>query len=180
MEHVPPHFHANFAVYVDGERVDFSGDQYMEDVAGCSITGEIMPKDRAHLHENNADTIHIHAAGVSWGHFFANNDITFWDNYLALDTGELYTNTEGKTMSYVLNGKVRSSTYNKLINSEDRLLVAYGDESEQELLELYNTVSDNAWEFNHKYDPGSCGGTNENGLLVILREFVHSFHDMEH
>jgi len=48
-------------MYIDGEGVDFSDDKYMEDVAGCSLSGEKMPKDRVHLHENNGDTIHIHS-----------------------------------------------------------------------------------------------------------------------
>jgi len=47
-------------MYVNGERVDFSADEYSEDVAGCSLTGKMYPEDRAHLHENNPDTIHVH------------------------------------------------------------------------------------------------------------------------
>ena len=47
-------------MYVNGERVDFSPDKYMEDVEGCSLTGRMNPEDRVHLHENNGDTIHIH------------------------------------------------------------------------------------------------------------------------
>ncbi|MCD5375409.1 hypothetical protein LR010_03100 [Candidatus Gracilibacteria bacterium] len=43
-----------------------------------------------------------------------------------------------------------------------------------------NDVSKVQYVINGKYDPGSCGGSNENGVLVILREFVHSFHSMEH
>jgi len=47
-------------MYVNSERIDFSQDKYMEDVAGCSLTGQMSPESRAHLHENNGDTIHIH------------------------------------------------------------------------------------------------------------------------
>lgn len=179
-EHVPPHFHANFAMYIDGEKIDFSGDQYMEDVAGCSITGDIMPKDRVHLHENNPDTIHVHAAGVSWGHFFANNNITFWEKYLVLDNWTVYKNNDSSSIKYIINWKIKTNPFNKFIWSKDRLLIAYGNKTDEELLILYETVSDNAGEYNEKYDPGSCGGTNENGILVILREFVQSFHHSGH
>lgn len=179
-EHVPPHFHANFSMYVNGERIDFSDTEYSEDIAGCSITGDIMPKDRVHLHENNPDTIHVHAAGVSWGHFFANNNIGFWEEYLTLDTGIIYQNNDDTQMQYVINGKIKKNPFNSLIWSKDRLLINYWNLSEEELLKLYETVSDNAWEYNEKYDPGSCGGTNENGILVILREFVQSFHHSGH
>jgi len=30
---IPPHFHANFAMYIGEQRVDFSLDKYQEDVA---------------------------------------------------------------------------------------------------------------------------------------------------
>lgn len=179
-EHVPPHYHANFAMYVEWERIDFSDAEYSEDIAGCSITWEIQAKDRVHLHENNPDTIHVHAEGVSWGHFFANNNFGFWEEYLILDSGQIYQNNDWWKVQYVVNGKIKKNPYNSRIWSKDRLLVAFWNESEQELQALYETVSQNAGEYNAKYDPGSCGGTNENWILVILREFVHSFHDMEH
>jgi hypothetical protein len=46
------HWHANFAVYMSGELVDFSSDMYMEEVARCNITTDVRPEDRIHLHDN--------------------------------------------------------------------------------------------------------------------------------
>jgi len=76
LQFLPPHYHANFALYIDGKKFDFSGDQYMEDVSKCSLGNTVYPKDRAHLHENNGNTIHVHAAGVSWEQFFSNVGFT--------------------------------------------------------------------------------------------------------
>lgn len=180
IKYIPPHYHANFAMYVNGERIEFTDPKYSEDVAGCSISGEIVPEDRAHLHENNQDTIHIHAPWVSWGHFFANNGFAFWADYLILDSGDKYFNTQSAQVQYVLNGKLVRNPYNKNISSKDRLLINYWDVSEEGLMDLYNTVSDNAGIFNDKYDPGSCWWTNENGIWVLLTQWVHWLHDMEH
>lgn len=179
-KYIPPHFHANFAMYINGERIDFSDAKYSEDIAWCSITWEPKPEDRVHLHENNQDTIHIHDSWVSWGHFFANNNFSFWDEYIVLDSGEIYQNDETSSVNYVLNGKSVNNPFNRTIGSKDRLLIHYWDISEDELSALYETVSDNAGEYNAKYDPGSCGWTNENGLIVLLTEMLHSFHKMEH
>lgn len=180
-QHIPPHFHANFAVFINGEKVDFTADEYMEDVAGCSLTNTVYPKDRAHLHENNGDTIHIHNEGVAWGHFFANNNIYFSDDFLKMDDGKMYENIEDTWMRFILNGEVIDNPYNRLIESEDKLLVSYWTHlSDLFIDEMYSQVSSNAWEYNSKYDPGSCGGTNENGIKVLLREFIHSFHTMKH
>ena len=41
----PPavHHHANFAVFVDGQRLDLSGDRYMEDVTACAARFDVSP-----------------------------------------------------------------------------------------------------------------------------------------
>lgn len=176
LEHIPPHFHANFAIYINDERIDFSDDTYMEDVAGCSITWLLVAKDRAHLHENNGETIHIHHDWVTWGHFFANVNYTFSESFIASDEWKVYVNSWERKLSFILNGEEVLNPYNRIINSKDRLLISYGEESNEDIMKRFDQVSDNAWEYNDKYDPGSCGGTNENSILVALRDFIHSFH----
>ena len=176
-QHLPPHFHANFWVFINWERVDFSDDKYMEDVAGCSLTGKLYAKDRAHLHENNGETIHVHHDGVTWGHFFANNNIYFWDNILIMDDGNKYENSWDTWLIFILNWEKIDNPYNKLIWSKDKLLISYGTHLSDEVTdEMYSKISNNAGEYNDKYDPGSCGGTNENGIKVILRDLMHSLH----
>lgn len=181
---IPPHFHANFAVYVDGERIDFTDEKFSEDIAWCSISGKQEPKDRVHLHERNQETIHIHASWVSWWHFFSNNDIIFSGDNINIsedfkDQSGVFTQTETKKMSFLLNWKSVKNPFNRLINSEDKLLINYGSQSDEEIQELYTTVSSNAGEYNAKYDPGGCGGTNDNGVVVILTEWLHSLHNTE-
>ena len=178
---IPPHFHANFAMYIHGERVDFSKDQYQEDVAGCSLSGLLYPKDRVHLHENNPDTIHIHDEWVSWGHFFANNSFLFGRDVLVIDTGEIFKENIVKSWkdtdhTYILNGERIENPFNTLIKSEDRLLITYGNDSDEVIQQQYDSVSQNAGEYNHKYDPGSCGGTNENAFLVLLHDIFSHKH----
>jgi len=176
LQFIPPHFHANFMVYVNSERIDFSGDKYMEDVEGCSLTGLMNPEDRVHLHENNGDTIHIHDDWVSWGHFFANNGFTFGDTYIALDDGTVYTNTTENKMTFVLNGEIIDNPFNKLINSKDRLYINYWNQDAQTIIDASSFVSDNAAEYNNKYDPGSCGWNNENAIVVLIHEMFNHKH----
>ena len=48
----PVHYHANFAMFIDGARVDLTGDTYMEDVAACKVDpSKIFPEERTHLQE---------------------------------------------------------------------------------------------------------------------------------
>jgi hypothetical protein len=175
LKYIPPHYHANFAVYINNERLDLSSEQYMEDISACSIWWEIAPKGRVHMHEGNMDTIHIHHSGVSWGHFFANIGIYFDDNRFLKSAWEEFWGQE--KMHFILNGKEISNPYNRLIRSEDRLLIAYWEYSQDEINALYESVSQNAAEYNEKYDPGSCWGTNENAIMLLVQDFLNVWHD---
>src|SRR5690606_21078754 len=108
-QHPHVHYHANWAVVVDGERLDLSGDRYMEDVFQCSADPSAQrPEDRVHMHENNQDIVHVHAAGVTWGHFLANLGFGVGDDYLETDGGR-YATGEGGSLKFILNGQpVRS------------------------------------------------------------------------
>lgn len=168
------HHHANFAVMVDGQKLDFSADQYMEDVGACSVDGTQRPEDRVHLHDNNGDTIHIHAEGATWGHFFANLGFTLGSDLLQTDDGRRYPAalSEDSEITFFLNGELVEAIDNQTIDSEDRLLIHLGEPlSEAVLLAQYEeNVRSDAGEFNHSYDPGGCSGPDEKNLSQRLRE----------
>lgn len=174
--YIPPHYHTNFAVFIEWEKFDFTDDKYSEDVASCSAWDEIFPKDRTHLHENNGDTIHVHHGGVTWGHFFANNGITFSNTHISFDSWQrILTSDETNTLTFVLNGEVVSDPFNRYMLSEDKLLVSYWTQSADEAIaELYPQIVSNAWEYNEKYDPGSCAGTDENVIWHLFKKMFHS------
>lgn len=146
----------------------------MEDVAGCSLTGKMYPEDRVHLHENHGDSIHVHAAGVSWEHFFSNIGFTVGPDFIYSSSGMLLSNDK-KQVHFVLNGKVVDFPLKNLINSEDALLVDFGETDTKTLLQRYNDIPKDAGEYNEKYDPASCGGNNENAILVLVQNFLHTF-----
>ncbi len=175
LQYAAPHFHANFAMHIDGERIDFTPDEYSQDVAWCKVGDTVYAKDRAHLHENNPDTIHIHHDWVTWGDFFKNNNMLFNEQTLVMDDGKIYVNNEKDTLLFILNGNVVKNPFNMLINSKDRLLINYWEESEDNLLlGKFQEVSDNAAEYNAKYDPGTCSGTNENSKTSLIKNLLHS------
>ena len=45
------HYHANFAMYIDGKGEDFSSENYMEETSRCNVTTDVHPQDRIHLHD---------------------------------------------------------------------------------------------------------------------------------
>ena len=169
----PTHYHANFALFVDGERVDLSGDEYMEEVGACKVSGTILPTGRAHLHGNNPDVAHVHHEGVTWGHLLANLGFGIGDSYLVLDGGRMYTAGAGPTLKFILNGQPQFSIRNELIRSGDRLLISYGPEKEAEALRIqFPTVASTAEEFNGRPDPAGCSGAHE---VTFWERVRHAF-----
>lgn len=150
----PTHFHANWAVWVDGQRLDLTGDRFMEDVSACQIVGKVLPTQRVHLHNHDMAVVHVHQPGVTWGHLLANLGMGIGQRYLALADGTLRVDSAGRTLKVVPNGRPESVIDNQLIRSGDRLLISYGPESAAEVLRTqFPRVAANAEEFNRKPDP---------------------------
>jgi hypothetical protein len=105
------HYHANFAVYVDGKQDQLSNPLLYEEVSGCSVSTEKKPGERAHVHENIKDVVHVHDAAVTWGNLFQNINWNVGTKYL--DTSEtLLINTDDKKVTYSLNGEQVSDIAN--------------------------------------------------------------------
>ena len=65
-----PHYHAGFYVYADGALLDFSGNEHMHttycEFDSASNNTFDSSDEKAHLHNNVGDVIHIHKVGVKW------------------------------------------------------------------------------------------------------------------
>ena len=66
------HYHANFAVYVEGERLPFDNFTFYEEVQSCGGDDVNNPKIRVHMHDRISNVVHVHDNAATWGHFFAN------------------------------------------------------------------------------------------------------------
>lgn len=163
------HYHANFAVYVDGKQEQFSNPLLYEEISECSISTEEKPGERAHLHENIKDVVHVEDSAVTWGNFFQNINWNVSDKYL--DTSDvLLVNNDTKKVTYILNGEEVSNITNKVIGDKDRLLVSYGSSTKDELSKQFDTVATTAEKYNITKDPASCsGGHSEDSIKDRLK-----------
>lgn len=165
------HYHANFALFLKGQRVDFSQPKYSEDISSCVTDEEILPQQRVHLHENNPDIIHVHHSGVTWGHLMANLGFTLGPNHLIDDQGNIYQNNDSQKLSFIINGKVTANPYNTKIENEDRLLINFGPENAEELMaNKFPIVAQNAAKYNAKQDPASCAGDESLNFATKLQK----------
>ena len=65
------HYHADFALFINGKRDEFKNFSFYEEVQACSQDGSNNPRARVHMHNQENHIIHVHDAAVTWGAFFA-------------------------------------------------------------------------------------------------------------
>lgn len=166
----PTHYHANWAIYVDGQRLDLSDERYMEDIAACAGDDRIAPEQRVHMHEGVDDVVHVHHGGVTWGHFLTNLGWSAGDDWIELDDGRRLDDGPDGRLVFVVNGFVVPGLRDRLIASGDRVLIAWGGMPEDAVVaQLFPQVADNAEAYNATSDPASCAGGHELPIGERLR-----------
>ena len=171
------HHHANWAVFIDGERLDLSADRFMQDVAACRTDPDaIRPVDRVHLHANDHDVVHVHHPASTWGHLMTNLGMALGEDFLFTAEGARYfdgawpESADGAPredagtprLVFLRNGLQVPTLHDQPIRSEDRVVVSFGTESPEEVLEIQlPQVADNAAQHNEESDPGACMGSHE-------------------
>lgn len=69
----PNHTHADFAVWIDGKSIDFSGPEYMSGLSTDDSTHDEESEyhhQHYHLHDNVGHVIHVHKTGLPLQEFF--------------------------------------------------------------------------------------------------------------
>jgi len=170
----PPrvHYHANFAVYINGEREEFKGTQYYQEVAVCTTSGITLPQQRAHMHDNINGVIHVHDHAVTWGQFFENLGWYVGPDFIETADGTMYKNTGGSVLHVMINGQDYTGLTpltNMVIKDQSRVLVSYGDVNDSQLQQEYGSVPSTAKHYDEANDPASCAGSEK----VTISDRLH-------
>jgi hypothetical protein len=168
------HYHANFAVYINDQREQFKDPTYYEDVAACTAYDNITPVERAHLHNNVSNVVHVHDDAVTWGQFFENLGWYLGDNFIKT-RDHLYVASGDQKLHILLNGQDYTGltpVSNMVIGDQDKLLVSFGDVSKNTLKVEYAGISNNAKTADETQDPASCSGHQN---ATVSERFKHLF-----
>jgi len=169
------HYHANFAVYINGQREQFKDPSYYQEVAICSADAGDNPKARVHMHDEVNDVIHVHDAGVTWGNFFENIGWSLSATSIINKQGAIYTENDQNKLHLILNGQDYTDLgglANTVIRDKDRLLISYGNEGQTTVMAQFKTVAHTAAQVDQQTDPKSCGGQEDSGVSA---RFHHLF-----
>lgn len=137
------HEHADFAVYLDGEQLDFTPAKYQS-----SKDNPLDPD--AHLHDGNGDVTHKHRKGITLGYFFNTLGMKFDNQCFVTDDGREYCNTADKKLKMYVNGKENIVFGNYEFSDLDRILISYGSEDETGIKAQINSVTDTACMYSEK------------------------------
>ncbi len=73
----PNHTHADFVVWIDGKKLDFSGEEFMSGSSDESDPDHTKHDKYLHLHDANGHVIHRHKPGLTLKEFFMTLKIGF-------------------------------------------------------------------------------------------------------
>ena len=152
------HYHANFAVYLNGKREQFKLPMYYEEVSGsCGLGKDVKPAQRAHMHDEVNDIVHVHDHAVTWGDFFMNLGWAVGPDFIRTPDG-IFAATTDHRITYRVNGHDISDISTEVIKDEDRLLVDFGDTGNSALTKEMNSVAHTAHSYDIGKDPAACLG----------------------
>lgn len=169
------HYHANFALYINGQHEMFQGAQYYTETVMCTANIAMTPMGRAHMHDNVNNIIHVEDHAVTWGQFFANIGWTMGPNFMQAPDGTLYVENGKLKLNVILNGQDYTdlgNMANMVIKDQDKLLVSYGSESNSMLMQQYKAVPNSARHFDVTKDPSTCSG---HGASMMHERLTHMF-----
>jgi hypothetical protein len=172
-EPVHTHYHANFAVYLNGQRFEFKQPRYYESVAICSSSkGITIPQQRAHMHDNINTVVHVHDGATTWGQFFENLGWYIGPDFIQTDDGTMYRADGSNKLHVMIDGQDYTdlgAITNTIIKDDAKLLVSFGAIDDPTLQQEYKSIPATAQHYDESIDPKSCSGMD----TVTTSERLH-------
>jgi hypothetical protein len=127
------HVHAGFSVMLNGQEIDFSERRYQVDTTGSRYI---------HMEGGDGTTLHRHATGVPIGEFLHTVRMDILNGCFILDNGSQYCEGGDNRLLSFVNGNEVQDIMSYVLNDDDRILITYGDLTEQQIQEQIENVRD--------------------------------------
>ncbi|MCI0559981.1 MAG: hypothetical protein MN733_15940 [Nitrososphaera sp.] len=123
------HEHAVFEVRLDGNVIDFSQSQYQ------------VQSQFIHVENRDGTTLHRHSTDVPVGEFFRSVGMDIRDECFIHDNGDQYCEAGDKQLRYFVNGTESSSIMDYILRENDRILINYGNDTQEELQAVFDRLN---------------------------------------
>jgi len=128
------HIHQDWKMYINSNAIDFSQGKYQKPHLNAKV----------HMEGGDGDMIHVHATGATMEFFLNSLGIKFDKDCLTIDTGDKYCNDVDKSLKFYVSGKPNDEWENYVLKNLDKILVSYGNESEEQIKQQLASVTDKA------------------------------------
>jgi hypothetical protein len=125
------HEHAAFMIKIDGTPIDFNQQKYM------------VKSSYIHVENSDGTTLHRHSTSVPFGEFLRSVGMNIDDNKCFVnDNGQHFCDgQDNKRLQYFVNGTRVDSIMDYVIHEGDRILVEYGNETDQQVKQDIDAVN---------------------------------------
>ena len=141
------HIHADMKIYINFLELDLNREEFQApDYGTLEFWREAKVNRFTHLHngEDNVDVVHVHATGITLGMFLKTLGIKLTSKCITFEQEGAYCNDEIGSLKVYINGKIVPDSANYEIRDLDKILISYGSESEEEILEQLASIGNNA------------------------------------
>lgn len=116
------HDHASVLTSIYGDTFGFDGDAYQ------------VQNNWIHFEGRDGTTIHRHAANVTLGYMFNTLSIGLDDQcFVFPDASRTFCTNDKYSLKFYINGDKVDSITDYVITDQDRILISYGDETDDEI-----------------------------------------------
>lgn len=120
---MPVDLKASFAIFTNGTLRIFTDSKYhnrSEDVF---------------IEKSASNTVRVKKTNVTWGDFFKSLPAPFnlTSDCLTTGTGQKFCSGDDGTLKFYLNGELKDNLLDQQIRNDDKVLVSFGQESEEEI-----------------------------------------------
>lgn len=147
----PIHEHADFALFIDGQQYDFNQPAMVSEEGESA--NDVHPY--LHIHPPRYTVVHVHLSASTWEEFFDSLGFTLKDATisgvdresacLAMPEGVKHCAGEGgKRLRFFRNGVEVDGIAANEIQDMERILITYGNESDDEVQQQLTAVTDQA------------------------------------
>ena len=117
------HEHASLLVRIFGDQFDFAVPSYQ------------IKSSWIHFEESDGKTIHRHSSGVNLEYLFESLNIGIDDKCFNFPDGRQFCTNEDYSIKYFINHEMVDDIRDYVIKDDDRILISYGSESQEEIEE---------------------------------------------
>jgi len=122
------HEHASVLVRIFGDKFDFAATTYQ------------IKSSWIHFEESDGNTVHRHSSGVTLGYLFGTLNIGIDEDCYNFADGRQFCTNEDYSLKYFINGDSVNSINDYVVQDDDRILISYGGETEEQINQQLNEL----------------------------------------